>query len=421
MWWILILILIVISILLIKPSTIEGMTVKHRVLWCEYPEYSNTIDDYFKTLNDFIKRRNITRLIFRVQDPANFEMYSFPSNTENICSTPSKKYPNILDNTKEGQKQRDQCCYDNCGGDYGDTGVWCEMTSSTSGVCSGKCNRKIKCGTSENLRGKFFDFMNSLNIELYVVPWIKDNIGYPSPPTTLDTYISQLDWNLLSNIERAVKWIQMANEYSRNKITGVLFEPEGSGYDTPDALQQFDASLKKYITGYKTDNTTTFKLAATLYSFNNLPVYVHEIYPEMYNLTRGNNPIEIDATSDENIIRKGNYTPIFPETAYTICNRTTTPADCMINKMKQFKNEFPERQEDIYPMFSTEIAPPIIANIKNIYYKSPTITGTDNTGTINAFSLWEWSDFEAFLDKIISSYDVGGIAIFQMNMISNSW
>jgi hypothetical protein len=243
MWWILILILIVISILLIKPSTIEGMTVKHRVLWCEYPEYSNTIDDYFKTLNDFIKRRNITRLIFRVQDPANFEMYSFPSNTENICSTPSKKYPNILDNTKEGQKQRDQCCYDNCGGDYGDTGVWCEMTSSTSGVCSGKCNRKIKCGTSENLRGKFFDFMNSLNIELYVVPWIKDNIGYPSPPTTLDTYISQLDWNLLSNIERAVKWIQMANEYSRNKITGVLFEPEGSGYDTPDALQQFDASL----------------------------------------------------------------------------------------------------------------------------------------------------------------------------------
>jgi len=420
MWWILIIIfLIIMYFVYIKENTIEGMTVKHRVLWCEYPEYSGTMDEYFNVLNDFIKRRNITRLIFRVQDPSNFEMYAFPDNTDTVCSTPSPKYPNILEDTKEGQKQRDQCCYDNCGGDYGDTGVWCEMTSS--GVCSGKCNRKLKCGKTEHLRGKFFDYMRSLLIELYIVPWIRDNIGYPSPPTSLQSYISQLDWNMLSNIERAVKWIEMANEYTGNKITGLVFEPEGSGYDTPTAVQQFDASLKKYISGYTNDTTSSFKLTATLYSFNNLPVYVHEIYPEMYNLTRGNNPLEVDATSDEQIIQKGDYIPLFPETAYTICNKTDLPADCMLNKMRQFKNAFPERTEDIYPLFSTEIAPSEVANIKNIYHKTPTITGTDNTGTINAFSIWEWDDFDAFLNKVLTEYEVGGVAIFQMNMISKDW
>jgi hypothetical protein len=418
---ILFVLLVILSILYMRRRPIiEGMTTPHRVLWCEYPEYSTNIDDYFKTLNDFIKRRNITRLIFRFQDPANFEMYAYPDDTESICSKPSNKYPNILDDTEEGQKQRDQCCFDNCGGDYGDTGVWCEMSSKTSGTCSGKCNKKLKCGQAEQLRGKFFEFMRSLNIELYLVPWIRDNIGFPNPPDTLDT-ITETEWNMLSNIERSIKWIEMANRYVSDKITGVVFEPEGSGFSTPDALQQFDNALRKYIKGYRPVDSTTFKLTATIYSFSNLPVYVHEIYPEMYNLTRNTDPIEVDATSDDTLLRKGNYTPKFPETAYTLCKKDKTPADCMLDKMKQFHKTFTERSENVFPMFSTEIAPSELAGISNPYNKQPTITGTTNTGTINAFSLWEWNDFNDFLNKIISEYKVGGVAIFQMNMISKDW
>jgi hypothetical protein len=93
----------------------------------------------------------------------------------------------------------------------------------------------------------------------------------------------------------------------------------------------------------------------------------------------------------------------------------------MLDKMKQFHKTFTERSENVFPMFSTEIAPSELAGISNPYNKQPTITGTNNTGTINAFSLWEWDDFNDFLNKIISEYKVGGVAIFQMNMISKDW
>lgn len=44
-------------------------------LWCEYPE--GDLDKYFKNLETFINNKKIKKLVFRMQDPSHFNIYSY--------------------------------------------------------------------------------------------------------------------------------------------------------------------------------------------------------------------------------------------------------------------------------------------------------------------------------------------------------
>lgn len=406
----------------------EGMIGNNqlRVLWCEYPEMDGSLSNYFKGLKVFIQKAGITRIIFRFQDPKVFDIYQFNSSGSiDVCTKPSDEFPNILDETAEGQNQRNACCVKYCDGDYGEVGVWCDGYDGEgkpvggSRKCSSKCGKAIKCGLNEETAGAFIEFIRDVGIEVYIVPWVASEVGYPNPPKSLKSYITETQWTILDTFQRVVKWVQMVNEYlGEMAITGIVFEPEGSGYDTADALMRLDKALSLDIEGYKGDRTSKFKLGVTKFSFD-APVYLHEIYPEMYNLTRENGGmVEVDATADRDLLESGKYTPKFPETAYTECINNT---ECVISRLRRFKGDFNDRTGLIIPLFSTEVAPKVLYGMNNKYYNAPTITGTMNTGTINAFGVWKWDAFNEFMDSVAANYKLDGVGIFQYNMVPSQW
>lgn len=391
-------------------------------LWAEAPEWDSNqgASDYFSELREFIKLRDIKRLMIRLEDPvANAVYFIGPT-----------------------------------------------QTPSTQTLIDGLLLHE--------------DFM-ATGCQVYVIPWLFqkippytdptkdswDKINYPYPPPNLPSYVDQQTWDQIpNNLQRAALWVQLANEYvqSQNptgmKISGIVYESEGAGYwsDKTKALPEYESALQKYLRApspaYSNDADSAFVLSsADQFDFDTAGtgVYLQQIYPQMYNLTRGD---FVDATSTQELI--GKSIPLFPETLYTLCKTSsgapdpscmvTGPGDSAFDGFKELNNPpilaaVDNRPDDVNYMFSAEQAPSSVFGIPNSYrWRNTSIVhpkeNTDlDTGTINAFGVenWkDWSDFYAFLqvfsDDYFNSNDPGEKAntfarfgLFQFNLLPETW
>jgi hypothetical protein len=427
------------------PTTRVAPPPPELTLWVEYPVYGAPLagmDDYFAALVSFVAERGIDRLIFRVQDPGSFTMYQPPASAgASPCSAPSAAYPHILDETTEGQNERDQCCIGACG----KSGLWCdgytaegEPTQSTH-QCSGGCGAVVPCGSGD-LTGLFFTDLLldakfvSTGCEVYVVPWLNDENPWSFPDAKAN------------NVVNAAEWIQLANEYSSQHggrlISGLVYEQEDAGtwsdktVALPALSQALAANLAAPSPAYANDASSDFKLAsASQFDLDDggTGVYIHEIFPQVYNLTSGSAPVRVDATSSSALLADpASYAPDFPDTIYTLC---TTPASiagaCGFGSLIETMPPA-GRAADVHYMFSTELAPKTVAGIANTHHdRGCTITGACDAsdtveacvGTINAFGSpgWSWNDLMAFFGIWGSLHGASQFAIFQFNMLPPSW
>ena len=380
--------LIIATLVLFTFSSIVSATQKksddfHLTLWCEYPAYGNGngLNDYFKILCNFIRARKINRVIFRVQDPKAFTIYKIGTDPEDI----------------------------NCGMFF----------------------RKLLMSSQ----------FQKADCEVYVLPWInnKNQWGYPftASASGLAGNISTEKWDSLNNIEKTVIWIQTANEYLKSQncnltINGIVYEQEGAGIwsDKRKALPSLKDALYKYLKApspqYSNDKNSKFKIAsASQFNFDNAgtDVYIHETYPQFYNLTSGTDPIYIDATSAKTLINENICQPNFPNTIYTA---NVNNLNELINRFIFLKKPNPaiKRHENIHYMFSTELAHSLMYGHANKFHnRNMTITGATNTGTINAFGSpgYSWEKFTEFLKIFGKKYQTNNFAIFQFNMLPPSW
>jgi hypothetical protein len=380
---------------LLFPPVSADESDLHITIWAEYPAYGTPLEgyvDYFNQLTAFVAKNKINRVIFRVQDPGNFPMYQFVSKD------------------KWGQSNVDS------------TGYFFKYLALNSDFVATGC-------------------------EIYVLPWLSDHStwGYPLDDTmasTLSSAVSNDEWSSMDNLQKTVLWIQLANEYvayygGGTYINGVVYESEGAhGFPKTTALPAFRTNLEKYLKtpspAYADNASSAFKLTSA--SQNNFytddcgNVFLHEIYPQYYNLTKGTDPIQVDATSAATLLDAGNYTPLFPESIYTLnLHNKEKLVDTFVELRKP--NPALARPDNVHYMFSTELAPPSITTSSKTYdnpynYRQSTIIGkTGATGSINAFGVqgWSWATFLEFAKAFGETYNTKNIAIFQFNMLPPEW
>lgn len=376
------LIIILLIILFIKLYKKENFTNTINLgLWCEYPEYKNmSVDNYFTTLLNFIKSKNINKIVFRVMNPCVFTMYDL---TDGIFFKYMKQLPS---NVKLWMLPY-----------IANDGHWTSDWNLGCCSCKNGC-----CTTPEQLK--------------------------------------ELDCNCACDFKKVMYWISEANK--QISIEGVVYEPEDSCLigNTNTKLSTALQLLKQEQNNYSNLSNLKFGWTGAWTAVPNNGW--DETFPQWYNLTRKTqNNILVDAYSGWSSTMLP-PSPEFPNTIYGSCLNNTqyqknSPQNVLENMLQIAPVKSSYNNNNYNAMFSVESGP---ENLKlqtkqsNCWYNAKTaktITGLtyDNMykknplGTINAFGAFNWTyeDFMEFIKLFSDKYSVNNFMIFQFNYIPNTW